>query len=312
MDVVRLHQIDGKWPNLALLKSAAYYKAHGYDVDWWRPLIDLDSVDLLVLSKIFSEQAQLPPFPKGTEVLIGGTGMDITAKLSTEIEGMCPDYTMAPNWDSALGFTSRGCVRHCKFCVVPAKEGAWRIVSEDITDFWTGQPSIKLLDNNLTDDEDHFLNIVGQCIARNVMVNVSQGLDVRLITPIMARALALTRQPGTPGRIHFAFDNMALEPYVLKNVPMMVSHGIMPYRIMFFVLIGYNTTHEEDLYRVAVLDSLGVDAFAMPFDRTDPYQVDFARWCNNFAIHSTVTFDKYRRATRKIPKPIPGQQAMTL
>lgn len=308
---VRLHQVDGKWPNLALLKASAWHKAQGHDVDWWRPLVDQD-VDLLYVSQIFSRPAYLPPFPEGAKVLIGGTGLDVAARLPAEIEAMCPDYTMAPNWDSALGFTSRGCVRHCPFCVVHDKEGAWHVVSEDITDFWTGQPSITLLDNNLTADEDHFLNIVGQCIDARVRVNFSQGLDVRLITPTMARALAMSRQPGTPGRIHFAFDSVALEPFVLKNVPMMISQGIMPYRLMFFVLIGFNTTPEEDLHRVAVLDSLGVDAFVMPFDRSDPYQVDFARWCNDYAIHHTVTFDQYRRATRKAPPQIDGQEAMAL
>lgn len=312
MDVVRLYQADGKWPNLALLKSAAYYKAHGYDVDWWRPLVDHDDVDLLVVSQVFKDAAYMPAFPEGADVRLGGTGLDISAKLPPEIEAMCPDYSMAPNWDSAIGFTSRGCVRHCPFCVVHDKEGPWHVVSEDITDFWTGQPSITLLDNNLTADEDHFLNIVGQCIDGHVRVNFSQGLDVRLINPIMARALSMTRQPGTPGRIHFAFDSVALEPHVLKNVPMMVSQGIMPYRLMFFVLIGFNTSPEEDLHRVAVLDSLGVDAFAMPFDRSDPYQVDFARWCNDYAIHRTVTFAEYRRATRKLAPQIDGQEALAL
>ena len=44
----------------------------------------------------------------------------------------------------------------------------------------------------------------------------------------------------------------------------------------FYVLIGFNTTQEQDHYRVTKLRDLGCDPYAMPFDKLDPFQRDFS------------------------------------
>ena len=60
-----------------------------------------------------------------------------------------------------------------------------------------------------------------------------------------------------------------------------------------YVLIGYNSTPEEDLYRVTRLEEEGVESFVMPFDRTDEYQRRFTRWCNFKAIFKSVLWKEY-------------------
>lgn len=64
---------------------------------------------------------------------------------------------------------------------------------------------------------------------------------------------------------------------------------------MCYVLIGYWSTPEEDLYRVMHLqDEFKIDAFVMPFDKFDDYQLNFARWCNNKVLFRTRTWEEYQ------------------
>jgi hypothetical protein len=50
-------------------------------------------------------------------------------------------------------------------------------------------------------------------------------------------------------------------------------------------LIGFSTTPEEDLYRVELLRSYGVNPFVMAYNKQDKYQRDFARYVNRKHIY---------------------------
>jgi len=101
---VGLIRVDGKFPNLALMKLSSWHKKRGDDV----VLIDFSDMDL---DRIYA-----------SNVFIGGPGYDLKAKLPDEIEHCKPDYDLFAT-DFSIGFTSRGCIRNCKFCIVRAKEG---------------------------------------------------------------------------------------------------------------------------------------------------------------------------------------------
>ena len=67
---------------------------------------------------------------------------------------------------------------------------------------------------------------------------------------------------------------------------------------MCYVLIGYWSTPEEDLYRVMHLwDKYKIHAFVMPYDKFDPYQRSFARWCNNKIIFKSCSWDEYQKGS---------------
>jgi hypothetical protein len=67
------------------------------------------------------------------------------------------------------------------------------------------------------------------------------------------------------------------------------------------VLIGYDTSPEEDLYRVEMLREMKIDPFVMPYDKSDPYQKNFSRWVNHKAIFKSVKWEDYsnKQKTRK-------------
>lgn len=87
---------------------------------------------------------------------------------------------------------------------------------------------------------------------------------------------------------------------------------------MCYVLVGYWSTPEEDLQRVMHLnDKYGIDAFIMPYDKFDNYQLNFARWCNNKSLFRTRTWQQYQdgynqtytRFLKRRVKTIPKDQA---
>jgi hypothetical protein len=288
---IALHQVDGKWPNLALMKLSAYHKSQGDHVEWFYPMSG--QYDAVYASKIFQFTPDCPYLPENTTR--GGTGYDLTTKLPDEVERMFPDYSIYPEWNVAIGFTTRGCIRNCAFCVVRRKEGYLRVVG-DIHSFWNGQKKIILLDNNLTAAPmDHFRLILSQLIESKCEVDFSQGLDIRLLNEEHA-ALLSKIHVGKSGHIHFAWDHIDDEEAVRKGVALLAKY--MPLRrIIFYVLIGFDSTPEEDLHRVEVLRDLGVGPFVMAFNKKDPYQKKFARYVNRKPIFKTATWEQYQTGT---------------
>lgn len=287
---VCLVDVDSKIPNLAMMKISAYHKARGDTVKFYEPLFD--QPDIVYASKVFDFTPDYQYFPVGCEVVRGGTGYDLTTQLPGEIEAQYPDYSLY-SCDYAIGFTTRGCVRDCSFCVVPQKEGKIRPAG-DIYDFWNGQDRLMLLDNNLTALPSKFEKTCQQLIKHRVKTDFSQGLDIRLIDDDMAKLLAKVRLWK---QIHFAFDHPDTEAEVVNGIKILTKY-MSASRLAFYVLIGYDTTPEEDLYRVELLRSMKVDPFVMPFNKADRYQRDFARWVNHKAVFKTVEWNEYKRGEK--------------
>lgn len=98
-----------------------------------------------------------------------------------QAESMYPDYDLYGISDTAYGFLTRGCPRQCPFCIVSKKEGKTSYKVADLSDFWNGQRYIKLLDPNLLASSE-CENLLQQFIESRAWVDISQGLDVHLMT----------------------------------------------------------------------------------------------------------------------------------
>ncbi len=277
-----------RWPNLAIMKNAALLKSKGHKVEWHNPL--KGDYDIIYASKIFNFTPDYPYFPDPlkTPIVTGGSGYDLASRLTQEAEDICPDYSIY-GIDYALGFTSRGCIRKCLWCIVPIKEGKIRPTG-DIYSFWTGQKEIVLLDNNLTALPDHFELILQQCIKEKLRAEITQGLDIRLIDHNKA---ALLKQIRHKGRLHFAWDSLKYEKAVRVGIDILKQY-FHPDQLTFYVLVGHTTTHAEDIYRVQALMNLGVNPFVMPYNKKDLYQSAFARWCNHVATRKSCSWYDYK------------------
>lgn len=282
---VRLLARDSKMPNIAIMQISTYHKRLGDDVDWYNPLLDIYDTDRLYESQLFDFTDPFNYYPYNSDIIRGGTGIDIEKRLPNEIESIKElDYTIYSNCDYSMQFYSRGCIRQCPFCVVHDKEGS--IQSVEPFKLNPNGKHIEILDNNFFANPD-WREAVKDILRSKQKVNL-HGVDVRIMDEEQAKALNKMKHKG---QIHIAWDlpEMDLRPKLEE-----VTKWIKPYKLMCYVLIGYNSTEEQDLYRVETLRELKIDPFVMPFDKSDQYQKRFARWVNMKAVFKTVKWNEYK------------------
>lgn len=279
--MVAVAQVDGKWPNLALAKIAAHHRG----TVWFNPL---EGADVVYASKVFTDTPDDPYLPENA--VRGGSGYDLTTRLPPEIEATRPDWSLWPWWKHDVGYSTRGCIRRCPFCNVREKDGDIHVTAE-FADLTTGRDCLILLDANVTAAPiEHFRQLCADATAARVTLDFSQGLDARLLTDEHATILRRSRITKT---VHMAFDNVRDEAAVRRAVKTMERAGLPASRLMFYVLVGFDSTPEEDMYRVELIRSLGADPFVMKYSRADPYQRRFARWVNNVVAFKSMTWPEW-------------------
>lgn len=293
---IGLIDVDGhNYPNLALMKLSAWHKAQGDEVEWWWGFSEYDRV---YMSKVFDE-TYTPDIPEplnAKEIVKGGTGYGLDNKLPDEIEHIYPDYLLYPELtkDTAYGFLTRGCPRDCHFCIVAGKEGQKSVKVADLSEWWKGQKNIVLMDANILACPQH-MELLQQLIDSKAWVDINQGMDCRLLTKQNIEAINRLKLR----EIHFAWDYMRESKAVLRGLELYASlatrkpHGRYA---TVYCLTNYDTTMEENLYRIYTLRDMGYDPYVMIYDKPHaPREVRLLqRWCNNRLIfRAEPDFNKY-------------------
>ena len=289
---IGLIDVDGhNFPNLALMRISAYHKAQGDNVEWWWGFGQYDRV---YMSKVFSFSEDVPDPINAKEVIRGGTGYCISLNedgievfdkaknnsLPPDMEKCFPDYSIYPQYDFAVAMTSRGCPRGCSFCHVGAKEGRCAVKVADVSDFWNGQKRIEVLDPNITACREK-RDLFRQYRETGAQIVFNQGLDIRLINDEDIADINAMRIKD----LHFAWDNPKDDltgkfKYFADNFRRKSNIG------MVYVLTNFNSTMEENLYRIYTLRDLGYDPYVMVYDKQNaPKEIRrLQRWCNNKII----------------------------
>ena len=210
--------------------------------------------------------------------------------LPPEIETSFPDYSIYPQFPFAVSMTSRGCPRGCSFCHVAAKEGRCAVKVADVSDFWCGQDEIKVLDPNITACREK-RDLMQQYIDTHAKIDFTQGLDIRLLNQSDIEDINKMRI----GTLHFAWDNHndnlkgKFEDFA-KGFRRKSNIG------MVYCLTNFNSTLEQDLYRIYTLRDLGYDPYVMIYNKPSaPKEIrHLQRWCNNKIIFKSVKrFEDY-------------------
>lgn len=312
-----LIDLDSKIPNLALMQLSTYLKSKGEDVEF---RVAENHVDRVWISCIFTWNAAkakgLARFweAAGAEPNIGGTGVDFTqvqnrlvqlnnSQLPLAAQSCLPDYSLYPDDDRAVGFVARGCNRGCEFCVVPMKEGkigpAW-----PIHEWNQGRSKILLLDNDLPLGPHHD-TVLQECIEFGFRLSITQGYDLRCVARGEVShdglSMLVENKPWDlkfrERRLYVAWDYLGIEPYVRRGIEILLDYGFRPRELMCYILCGFNTTPDEDLYRYRILwDEYGVYPFVMVYNnRRDNGELRaFARWVNR-RIHKISPWEDYNR-----------------
>lgn len=287
--------MDGhNFPNLALMKISAWHKARGDSVEWWW---GFGGYDRVYMSKVFDTtySTDMPEPLNAKEVFKGGTGYGLDNKLPEEIEHIYPDYSLYPELtkNTAYGFLTRGCPRHCSFCIVGDKEGLRSVKVADLSEWWSGQRYIKLLDPNITACPDR-LDLLRQLADSGAWVDFTQGIDARMLNDEVVEAINRVKVKT----VHFAWDFMEQSDAVLRGLQLYRELGAVTdwRRRRVYVLTNYGTTMEENLYRIYTLRDMGYDPFVMVYDKPNaPVEVKrLQRWVNMKAVFNKIKrFEDY-------------------
>lgn len=272
------------FPNFALMRLSAWHKAHGDHVEWADAMFGRD-YDRVYKSKIFTFSPD-NNIPWECEVICGGTGYDIKSCLPGEIEQSTPmDYSLYPQYHFSIQFFSRGCIRNCPFCLVRDKEGYITPV-EPVQLNPTGK-WIEVLDNNFFANPEWKAS-VDYLIKLNQPVNL-HGVDIRIMNEEQAYWLNKLRLKRS--HVHIAWD---LPDIDLTEKLREVTRYIAPWKMSCYILVGFNSTIEQDLYRIQRCREFKVNPFVMPYrdyeNQQNPSQYckDLAAWVNKPQIFSRV------------------------
>ncbi len=297
IDVDAVSNGKSSFPNLALMKLSAWHKRHGDEVQMYEPLLS-GHCDRVYLSKVFTFTDDYPWAIDADEIIKGGTGYyypDGGEQLPYEIEHIMPDYSLYGIKDTAYGFLTRGCPRGCNFCIVKDKEGRASRKVADLSEWWNGQKYIELMDPNTLACKDH-MDLLQQLADSKAYVNFNQGVDCRLLNDRNIPAINAVKKKD----IHFAWDYMKESDRVLKGLKLYASSN--PRKIhggfgTVYCLTNFDTTMEENLYRIYTLRDLGYDPYVMVYEKWKaPIEIKrLQRWCNNKIIFKKCErFEDYK------------------
>jgi hypothetical protein len=332
--MVRLTQLDGKLPNLALMKLAAWHRGNGDEITFYsgdrgaERHLGEPEYGRVYGSAIFKFSSNIvQKFQKEwPDAIVGGTGtanaITVEDLIGSDFEHY--DYSAAhPSFTASLGFTQRGCRLKCEFCVVPAKEGKPRSVNT-IDAIWRGPgfpKHIHLLDNDFFGQaRSEWEARIGEMRDGGFKVCFNQGINVRALTKPAAEALASVeyRDDGfKQRRLYTAWDNVGDERVFFRGVSFLEDAGVPARQLMAYMLVGFDPaeTWERLFYRFNKMTAIGIRPYPMIYgdkrrslpngssneDYSRKTLFDFQRWVVT-GLYRAVDFTAYERSQNPAPK----------
>lgn len=311
---VRITHLDGKLPNLALMRLSYAHRKNGdfiYFTKSARRELFEENYDRVYGSSIFTfnkkkQDTFLKNFPNA---IIGGTGFQTT----TTIEDVIPDngehfdYSIYPEFQDSIGFSQRGCRLRCKFCVVPQKEGKNKD-NKTIAEIWRGNPypkNILLLDNDFF-GQPLWEQKANELIDGQYKVCFSQGINIRLIDDRAAEYLPNIKYYDSKfktKRLYTAWDNLGDKKIFFKGVERLEKFGTPAQHLMVYMLVGFkpNETMEDILSRFNDIVALGCKPYPMVYNNSNILLKKFQRWAimRHYQFIDWNTYSSTKRPSEK-------------
>ena len=206
-----------------------------------------------------------------------------------------PDYSLYGITDHCYGFLTRGCPRNCDFCHVSKMQSRCSVKVADLSEFWSGQKYIVLLDPNMMACRE-WKDLAQQLIDSKSYVDFSQGLDLRIMNPERWEYLNRIKLKS----VHFAWDRPTddMEPRFQDAAEHMhIQRG----KHSVYILTNFNSTLEQDIHRVETVKKYGFQPYVMIYNQTTAPQElrKLKRYANNpYVCWATPTFADYVTGTR--------------
>lgn len=299
---ILLIDVDSVIPNIALMKISGYFKSIGADVFFKRlqipyypkrthkvHTISTEGYDLSFASVVFEGSLDWVRDIEG-RVIFGGTGFDLSRTLPDIVEYHELDYSLYPENDTSYGFISRGCIRNCKFCKVPKKEGGIRQV--DTIDNIVRHKKVKFLDNNFLALPNHGSLLV-ELIDKQIKHQFNQGLDIRLINKNNSDLLSKLNYFG---EYIFALDDVRYIEKVKEKLTLLSWRKDWGFK--FFVYVHPDMEESNIVSRIEFLRREKCLPYVMRDiscfnDPKSGFYVDLAAWCNQPGIFKKLSFKEF-------------------
>jgi hypothetical protein len=289
--------IGYKTPVPALLKILSEKKEQGWDV-FYNQDCEPDEVFISVCFTKDKAQALGTATYFNCPVHFGGPAFG-GKMLEDSLEHRLINYSLF-GLSYALGSTTKGCSRACAFCSVNRMEGNLREHSLFPEFILPSHKKALLFDNNFA-----LSNRAGDkldwLIARKLKVSIMQGIDARVLAHDKGLArqfaqLQLYDHKFANKAYYTAWDRIEDENEVLQGIDNLIEAGVNPLLIRPYVLTKYNTTLEQDVYRLKKLRDRGTVPFLMAFN--NQHHV-LKHWGTRYASVKTIPIED------ALPKVIP-------
>ena len=311
-----------RFPNLVCMKLSAYHKELGDSVSLLMDYKDIPQYDIVYIAKVFTDTG----VPEGVldlpNVIYGGTGFfyDKAPKLPHDVEHHFPDYDLYNDWvqeklasgvskvslkfytDYSIGFLTRGCFRHCPFCV---NKNYNRVEAHSpLKEFLDPKrKKICLLDDNFLGFND-WEKLLNDLRDTNKPFVFRQGLDERLLDNKKCSLLFSSKYDGN---FTFAFDNIADKELIEKKIKLVRKYSDAILRFYCFTGFDYQNKWDEDFWRqdifnlferIRILMKYHCLPYVMRFKRykESPYKSiysNIARWCNQPSFFKKKTIKEF-------------------
>lgn len=233
-------------------------KIHGFDEYWISTIFTYDIPKVLELCE------KIRFINNGARIVVGGISVTLMPEMFQNYEVHTGLYQPAEEYPLdysileekpkySITTTSRGCIRKCKFCLVPTIEKNFYNCTNWIRDVSDKSSKILFFDNNwLAKDNESISNDIEtinklHSTKRISSIDFNQGLDCRLITPQNINAIA--DLPIKPWR--FSFDGMYEDGYFQEAVERIISNSHNK-KLVFITntLFNYLDKPQELYYRL--------------------------------------------------------------
>lgn len=310
-----------RFPNLVCMKLSGYHKASGNSVVLKTDYENLVDFDCVYIAKVFTDTQVPSAVLSLPNVKYGGTGFfyDKAPPLPETVEHHRPDYRLYDAWvetqlakgkrrqeflyytDYAIGCLTRGCFRHCAFCVNRNYDRVQK--HSPLSEFLSDRKKICLLDDNFLGCAD-WKNLLMELRQTGVPFQFKQGLDERLLTEEVCELLFSSKYDGD---YIFAFDNFADAEMIERKIRLLRTYTkAVP---KFYCFTGYDRAGKWDaafwhrdilelIWRIEILMKHRCLPYIMRYSRYEesPYRglyITFARWCNQPAFFKKKSLHEF-------------------
>lgn len=308
-----------RFPNLCCMKLSGWHKERGDRVVLKTDLEHLTDFDKVYIAKVFTDTQIEPSVLTLPNVTFGGTGFfyDRAEPLPTEIEHHMPDYHLYEEWaakqparetkfygEYSIGYLTRGCFRHCPFCINRAsnKVKAASPLSEFLD---PRRKKICLLDDNFLGHENWRERLLELQSTGKPFV-FKQGLDIRLLTVEGAALLFRSRYDD---QFYFAYDDVRDGAVIEEKMRLIPKSKRSHCR--FYLLCGFDrrARYDEDfwlcdlsnlLFRLQFIKGFGSTPYVMRFDtvKSSPFKQVYtliSGWANQPHLFRNMSAAEFAR-----------------